>query len=183
MKYRSFIALETPEAVHKSLVERLLYLKTNRGVNWVKEQNLHLTLLFLGDVESTRIPVLEKILTEHAARQEAFPLALKGLELFPAKAPRLIWASLESQDDALFRWHKDLLKAVRGEGFEPDVKPLRLHITLGRIRSALPVPLEREVLQSTINKGIYSYDTLTLYRSVLKPEGPVYHVLHQYKLA
>jgi 2'-5' RNA ligase len=182
MKYRSFIALEAPAQVHSCLAERLAALKPVRGVNWVKEQNLHLTLLFLGDVESVQIPELEKILDAHTARRKAFPLALKGLELFPAKAPRLVWASLASQDDTLTLWHKDLLKALQGEGFEPDVKPLRLHITLGRIKSILPATLEREIMQSPVEQGFFLYDTLTLYRSLLKPEGPTYHVLNQYKL-
>ncbi|MBW6514086.1 MAG: RNA 2',3'-cyclic phosphodiesterase [Candidatus Syntrophosphaera sp.] len=182
MKYRSFIALEAPAQVHACLADRLAALRTVRGVNWVKEQNLHLTLLFLGDVESVLIPELEKVLDAHTARRNAFSLALKGLQLFPAKAPRLVWASLASQDDALSLWHKELLKTLRAEGFEPDAKPLRLHITLGRIKSALPADLEREIMQSAVEQGFFAYDTLTLYRSVLKPEGPTYHVLNQYKL-
>lgn len=182
MRYRTFIALEAPEPVQKSLAERLMFLRPVSGVKWVSEQNLHLTLLFLGDVESTSIPLLEKILAERTRGQKAFPLSVKGLELFPAKNPRLIWASLASPEDALYSFHKDLLGRIRKESFEPDVKPLRLHITMGRIKSPLPVSVERDIMQSEVDKGIHEYDTITLYRSVLKPEGPTYHILEQYKL-
>ncbi len=182
MLYRCFIALEAPDEVRKNLAERLLYLKGNRGVNWVQEQNLHLTLLFLGDVDSVRIPELEQIIDDSTARLKAFPLALRGVELFPAKSPRLIWASQDSQDDSIFALHKDLQKSVRQADFEPDVKPLRLHITMGRIKSALPVTLERDILQSAVEKGIHPYSAVTLYRSVLKPEGPTYHILKQFIL-
>ncbi|MGC9361734.1 MAG: RNA 2',3'-cyclic phosphodiesterase [Candidatus Syntrophosphaera sp.] len=182
MKYRTFIALEAPEPVHKSLAERLMFLRPVQGVKWVRDQNLHLTLLFLGDVESTAMPVLEKTLAGHAQGQKAFNLNVKGLELFPAKKPRLVWASLANPDKDLFDFHKDLINSIRREGFEPDIKPLRLHITLGRIRSPLPVSLERDIMQSDVDTGTYAYDKITLYRSVLKPEGPTYHVLEQYKL-
>lgn len=159
-----------------------MFLRPVSGVKWVSEQNLHLTLLFLGDVESTSIPLLEKILAERTQGQKAFPLSVKGLELFPAKNPRLIWASLASADKDLSTFHKNLLGKIRREGFEPDIKPLRLHITLGRIKTPLPVSLERDIMQSEVDNATYAYDTVTLYRSVLKPEGPTYHVLEQYKL-
>lgn len=182
MNYRCFIALEAVEAVRRNLEEHLSRFRVQLGVNWVTPANLHLTLLFLGDVEAALIPDLEKILADSAKQAAAFPLALQGLEIFPAKQPRLIWATLAAQNEDIFRWHKDLLASVRAAGFEPDAKPLRLHITLGRIKSALPVWLEREIMQSAVDSATYPYDTITLYRSVLKPEGPTYHILNQCKL-
>ncbi len=182
MTYRTFIALEAPPKPRTSLAGILRWLRPHPGVNWVKEENLHLTLLFLGDVDSARIPDLAKILAEAAGRSAPFELELKGLELFPWKAPRLVWARLEAPDDALHRWQKHLLSDIRAEGFEPDAKALKLHITLGRIKTALPTPLERDILQSEVEQGGFAYDTVTLYRSVLKPEGPSYHSLAQYQL-
>ena len=182
MLYRTFIALEAPDPPRQCLVEKLRWLRTHPGVSWVKEENLHLTLLFLGDVDSDRIPDLISILAEAAGRGAPFELELKGLELFPWRAPRLIWSSLGARDDALDRWHRRLLSDIRKEGYEPDAKPLKLHVTLGRIKSALSPTLERDILQSEVEKGFFAYDTLSLYRSVLKPEGPTYHILEQFKL-
>jgi len=179
MLYRTFIALEVPDRPRACLAEKLRWLRGTPGVKWVREDNLHLTLLFLGDVDSARIPDLARVMTEAAGRSAPFELALKGLELFPWKSPRLIWASLEALDDSLYRWHKHLLSEIRTEGFKPDAKPLKLHITLGRIKSALPPTLEREILQSEVERGSFTYDRITLYRSVLKPEGPTYHSLEQ----
>ena len=64
MNYRTFIALEPPKSVFLNLKEKLNIFKSTQGVNWVKEQNLHLTLLFLGDVDSTRINELSGILEQ-----------------------------------------------------------------------------------------------------------------------
>ena len=93
-----------------------------------------------------------------------------------------MWATLLEQDDSLFQWHKSLLKEVRKAGFEPDIKPLKLHITLGRIKTKLPLARKR-ILESKVDKDFFSYDTITLYRSILKPEGPVYQILDQYNLS
>ncbi len=183
MNYRTFIALEPPKSVFLNLKEKLNTFKSTQGVNWVKEQNLHLTLLFLGDVDSTRINELSGILEQATEIAAPFNLSLQGLELFPYKDPRLVWATLLEQDDSLFQWHKSLLKEVRKAGFEPDIKPLKLHITLGRIKTKLPVSKEREILESKVDKDFFSYDTITLYRSILKPEGPVYQILDQYNLS
>lgn len=182
MNYRSFIALEVPTPPRECLVQKLRWLRPNPGVNWVKEENLHLTLLFLGDVDSARIPDLAAILKEATESSGPFQLALNGLNIFPNKFPRMIWAGLSDEGDKLSVWHKRLLGEVRRAGFEPDPKPLKLHITLGRIKASLPATLERDILQSEVEKGFYAYSRVTLYRSVLKPEGPSYNILEQYIL-
>jgi RNA 2',3'-cyclic 3'-phosphodiesterase len=182
MKYRTFIALETPQQVHTCLTERLLAFRNNHGVNWVAENNLHLTLLFLGDVEQGMIPELKETIKQTVKGLRTPELALRGLELFPARAPRLIWASLDCKNDIIYSLHKELLYPIRQMNIEPDIKQLKLHITLGRIKSSLPVSLEREIMQSPVKKDFFGYNTLTLYRSVLKPGGPTYHILEQFSL-
>ncbi|HNZ44288.1 MAG TPA: 2'-5' RNA ligase family protein, partial [Candidatus Syntrophosphaera thermopropionivorans] len=87
MNYRTFIALEPPKSVFLNLKEKLNTFKSTQGVNWVKERNLHLTLLFLGDVDSTRINELSGILEQATEIAAPFNLSLQGLELFPYKEP------------------------------------------------------------------------------------------------
>ena len=182
MNYRSFIALEAPEALRRSLTERLRLWRAQRGVKWVEDQNLHLTLVFLGDVESDRIPEVEALLEEHLAGCAPFRLEPRGVEIFPAREPRLIWCSLSSADERLQRLHRELVSSLRRTGFAPDAKPLKLHITLGRIRQALPPALEREIMAGEIDTAARDFHTLTLYRSVLRPEGPLYHELRRFRL-
>lgn len=182
MNYRCFIALEAPPPVHNSLAGRLAEYRRQPGVNWVKPENLHLTLLFLGDVEVSQLEELDLALDSALQDAEAFELQLKGLELFPAKAPRLIWASLKTRDETIFSVHKTLLNATRELGLVPDPKPLKLHITLGRIKSRLPVAFEERVITGRVDTGVHPYTQLSLYRSVLRPEGPSYYLISKYEL-
>lgn len=182
MTYRCFIALEPPEAVAKCLQTRLRELNSNPQVKWVSPQNLHVTMLFLGDTDASLIPDIAAVVERHADEFPTPKLSLRGLELFPSREPRLVWASLKSEDDAIFGLHKALLKDIRALGCSPDPKPLKLHITLGRTKTTLPVWLEESVLKSSVDSMLYDYSRLTIYRSVLRPEGPTYHILHQFEL-
>ena len=94
-----------------------------------QEDNLHLTLLFLGDVDSARIPDLARVMTEAAGRSAPFELALKGRN-------SSLGNRRGSSGPAWRRWTTPftagtsiLLSEIRTEGFKPDAKPLKLHIT------------------------------------------------------
>ncbi|NLW18506.1 MAG: RNA 2',3'-cyclic phosphodiesterase [Candidatus Cloacimonetes bacterium] len=182
MRYRSFIALETPEKPKRSLERALERFRPHPGVNWVKDENLHLTLLFLGDVDVNRIGELSEVLSESCANAAAFSLTIRGLEIFPYKSPRLVWATLADAEGSLANWHKKLLGKIRHAGFEPDSKPLKPHITLGRIKKAIPPALQNEILTAKVEPGFFPYDRVTLFRSILHGDGPIYQALESFEL-
>lgn len=78
--------------------------------------------------------------------------------------------------------NKQLVSSLSDLGLDPDIKDLKLHVTLGRIKDQQSVHFEREVMAFPIGKEDHRWDTVTLYRSTLKPEGPVYTILNQYYL-
>jgi len=184
MKLRTFIALELPE-IHKQAV--INYLGTwsrsfPNGINWVKPENLHLTLLFIGETQSGDIARIQAALFELMLKTESFELSCLGFELFPAVEPRLLWVKLDTPDKGKFTFAKELNRTVRQIGYVPDVKALRLHITVGRIKARQPVWMEEEFLKSELPRQTACYNTVTFYQSVLKPDGPVYSPLEQYTL-
>lgn len=184
MKLRTFIALELPE-IHKQNVLQYLNLWSQahrNGINWVKPENLHLTLLFIGETQNADIPDLSKALFDFLIKTSGFELKCLGFELFPAREPRLIWVKLDTQDRGIFRLAKDLNRAVRDCGYEPDAKSLKLHITVGRIKTRQPAWLEQEIMQSQLDQEPALYDTVTFYQSVLMPDGPVYTPLRQFNM-
>jgi RNA 2',3'-cyclic 3'-phosphodiesterase len=184
MKLRTFIALELPE-IHKQAI--LTYLNSwsklhRNGINWVKPENLHLTLLFIGDTNSEDIAQIKEAVFETVPKADSFRLKCLGFELFPAVEPRLLWVKLESMDKRIFTFAKELNRAIRGLGLEPDAKSLKLHITVGRIKSRQPIWLEQEFLQAALPLESAEYHDVTLYQSILKQDGPVYTALEQFIL-
>lgn len=184
MKLRTFIALELPEIHKQDILQYLnMWSRAHRnGINWVKPENLHLTLLFIGDTENADVPELSKAMFDVVIRSSGFSFKCLGFELFPAREPRLIWVKLDTQDKAVFQLAKDLNRAVRECGYEPDAKSLKLHITVGRIKTRQPAWLEQEIMQSQLVQESAVYDTVTFYQSVLKPDGPVYTAIQQFNM-
>lgn len=181
---RTFLALQLPPTLEQKLRELIkrYHRSTPVGVNWVAEQNLHLTLLFIGDVPEHMIKELDLSLSELLSQQEAFSIKAEGLELFPAVQPRLLWLKLSAEHDSIFKLNRTLVKHVSALGCAPDPKVLKLHVTLARIKTQFPEPLARELLATDLKTGYFSYDRLTLFRSTLAPTGSSYNVINSYKL-
>lgn len=182
---RIFFALDLPDNLARELKGILGYLsrRSPGGINWVAHQNLHLTVNFIGDVPEHLAGELatgiQSILQEFAA----FEFQAEGLELFPAKNPRLLWLKLSGMEDMAHKLNRKVLSFARELGLKPDAKKLKLHITLGRIKSPQSADFERSAIEYPIsNKEILRWDSPTLYRSTLSPKGPIYKVLQQYKL-
>ncbi len=181
---RTFIALEIPEEPRQQICEYLRQWQglSTRGINWVKPENLHLTMLFIGDTESAMVPRIIRKMENVCEQYDPFQLSISGCELFPPVNPRLLWVKLNAEDRSIFSMPTAFNKELHGLGIEPEMKALKLHITMGRIKSQQPEWLEREFHQANFDIDSFEYDTLTLYQSVLRPDGPVYTPLEQFSL-
>ena len=181
---RTFIALELPAELKAELIAVInrFRLRTPEGVNWVKPENLHLTMVFIGDVQPERVAEIDAAIQILLEGFPAFNFKALGLELFPASEPRMIWAKLEAENEDVFKLQRRMLGALRSLEIQPDRKPLKLHITLARTKTFIEPELAREIMQSEINKQSMVYPSLCLFRSVLSPSGPNYSVLEQYNL-
>lgn len=153
-----------------------------KGINLVKPENLHLTLLFIGDTDEQEIPAIKAVIRECISEVNAFELRMLGIELFPSVSPRLVWAKLDTQTRDIFLLAKDLGKKISELKVQPDIKSLKLHITLGRIRQQQSPEAERLFISTTLPAETAAYDTVTLYQSVLLPTGPVYKPIETYKI-
>ncbi|HNX03051.1 MAG TPA: RNA 2',3'-cyclic phosphodiesterase [Candidatus Cloacimonas sp.] len=181
---RTFIALELPKPLKSELGSVInKYAKaTPPFVNWVKPENLHLTLLFIGDVQPQEIRVIEEVLEKEWEGLSPFSFCAEGLEFFPAINPHLLWLKLSSESDGIFKLNRRLLKELSTRGIEADKKPMKLHITLARLKASLSPALEREIMSSKITSEPLDFDCLCLFKSQLYPEGPQYTILNKYNL-
>ena len=181
---RTFIALELPKPL-KSRLDSVInrYSKvTPVGVNWVKPENLHLTLLFIGDVQPAQLSEIEEVLSHQLTKIPAFNFTSEGLEFFPATNPHLLWLKLSSETDDIFKLNRCLIRELSTKGIMPDKKAMKLHITLARLKMNLAPELEREIMSKDLKQGPLVFDSICLYKSLLLPEGPQYTILNKYNL-
>jgi 2'-5' RNA ligase len=103
-KIRSFIAVELPGEIQQALAGLETKFKASGGapVKWVEPKNIHLTLKFLGDVDSGNINSITTALREASRGVRPFSITLSGTGVFPdARRVRVVWVGLEGDLDKL----------------------------------------------------------------------------------
>ncbi|MEW6727512.1 MAG: RNA 2',3'-cyclic phosphodiesterase [Bacillota bacterium] len=151
------------------------------GVKWVEQENLHLTVKFLGEVQDVLVPDITLKVRESLAGLEPFELLLQGTGTF-GRPPRVIWVGVGGDLEALRRVWDRVEDALVPAGFPRETRGFKPHLTLGRVREGHKVhlPGERVGMDDAAPFAVSSVD---LMRSVLTPRGPVYSVLSKVVLA
>ncbi len=181
---RLFIAIPLPKEVvnHVRRIQKALS-RLGLEARWIPPRNLHLTLKFLGEVDSQQIPLIGAALQNVCRKFNSLLLKTGGLGVFPGgKNPRVLWVGVKATDDSLFRLQADLGKTLAAAGFPQDQKPFRAHLTLARFRYPPdPQILKRVLLEQDGNTPASFYVTrIVLYHSQLKPKGAEYSALFHY---
>ncbi|MFZ2444939.1 MAG: RNA 2',3'-cyclic phosphodiesterase [Syntrophobacteraceae bacterium] len=175
---RSFIAVELPGTVRRMLEELSGELrKSDAAVGWVKPDGIHLTLKFLGNVAPEVIERIKPVLAEVASRALPFRIQAAGCGAFPTiKQPRVIWAGVRGESEPLVRLQKEVETAMVPFGFEPENRPFRPHLTLGRVRGRQRLHALQQILLARREFTAEPFDVteLVLYKSELRPDGARY---------
>lgn len=189
---RLFIALETNDAMQQAIAaaQQILRRRGDLAIRWVKPAQAHLTLQFLGNVVSARIPALVAAVAPAVAVHNVLLLRGGDVGAFPSvESPRVLWLGLRGADDALLALQRSVADAVRTvEGVVADRKPFRPHLTLGRVErlhrdewGIAPIvgALTRPV---SVPPAAWPVESVALFRSVLGAGGPRYTVLERFPL-
>jgi 2'-5' RNA ligase len=184
---RAFIAIELPEDV-KRFLERIStkLKKCGADVGWVRTENIHLTLKFLGSVRPDLIPSIEEAVAPVFGEQSPVNLAVRGLGVFPGmRSPRVVWTGCVDSSKALGPLVAKLEESLEPLGFTKEKRPFSPHLTLGRARSNKRVPdLVEELRQNLDVSGPeFTADHAVLFQSVLKPTGAEYRPLRSFGFA
>ncbi|MGH8003771.1 MAG: RNA 2',3'-cyclic phosphodiesterase, partial [Limisphaerales bacterium] len=154
-------------------------------VGWVKKENLHLTLKFLGETPLEKLDDLKKNLSASLKGQTAFPFSLSGAGGFPnLNRARVLWVGVSEGKEKLAELAQRVEKATRPLGFPSENRGFSAHLTVGRVKEGrLSEGLLAKVRACTFEaKGIIVSEVV-LYQSVLAPEGSVYTPLERFELA
>lgn len=178
---RAFVALEIPPDLQRSIARQSAALKkeTPQAVRWVAAENIHLTFRFLGDTSASSLQELTRDLAAVVSQQPPFAISLGGFGVFPnLKRPRVIWVGIQAAPE-LERLQRAIESTCTRLGYPAEEKTFNPHLTLGRIREEADLAALRNALQNfQIGPlGSLTVNNLTLFRSDLRPQGPVYTAL------
>ena len=184
---RSFIAFELPAAVISRLDSVQQELKALQlKARWVRPQNIHLTLKFLGNIDPAAVEKIGQAMAEAAGDCAPIALTVDGIGFFPGlRRPRVLWVGLGGATGVLLDLQRNLAERLAAIGFAKDKRSFKAHLTLGRIRQAVdPNVLSRAVEDySDLESLKFTADRIILFKSDLKPSGAVYSHLKQAKLS
>ncbi len=145
---RCFVAVEIMEPAY-SEVRRLIENWSRRltGVRWSREDQLHITIKFLGDVDNRLLPEVCSKLRAAATSTAPFAVSLAGLGTFPiGRPPRVIWAGIEQGSHQLSHLHQQLDQGLAEVGVAREGRKFTPHLTLGRVGKACDRELLAELL-------------------------------------
>jgi 2'-5' RNA ligase len=183
---RCFIAIPLPSETHQELSQIQSQLKeTEADVKWVKNDNIHLTLKFLGDVKEEKIKIISKELRGVANKSTGFESGIGNLGTFPTLSnPRVIWIGISKNEDKIVKLQQRIEEILTPLGFERETRPFHAHLTLGRVRSKKNINRLTEKLKSLSSPEFkpFMIDKITLFQSTLKPTGAEYSALDEFKL-
>ena len=174
---RLFVAIELPETVR----DRLVGLQGGvPGARWLTDDQLHLTLRFIGEVtEDVGHDIDDALLT---IRAPAFELELSGVGEFGGNNSRALWAGVRA-NGALVHLQKKVETALQRIGLEPETRKFSPHVTLARLKAA---PREK-VMQFLSHYGLFASGPFKVERFVLFSShqgsgGSIYHAERVYPL-
>jgi len=138
--WRLFIAIEIPSPVRRLVgqhIDRLRAELPEARASWTREQNLHLTLKFLGNTPVARVEALSRAVQRAAAKVPAFELAIRGSGLFPARGkPKVLWIGMIDSSGNLDRLYRLLEEECEQLGFPRETRSFHPHLTIARLREA-----------------------------------------------
>jgi 2'-5' RNA ligase len=179
---RSFIAIELPRELKLSLVRLQDKLKpeSRAPVKWVDPENIHLTLKFLGNIDSGLTGRITSALGEAIQGVPPFDIEVSGLGVFPnIRRVQVVWVGLAGEVAKLAQLQQRIETCLVPLGFAAEARSFTPHLTLGRVRD-YAAPDERQKLGQLINGIAFeagcrvNVDAIHLIRSQLTREGPVY---------
>lgn len=185
---RAFIAIGLPQEIKESLTQLQQELKaTQADVKWVRPDNIHLTLKFLGEIDDTALEKITDIINGVAGKISAFKLRINSLGAFPKiDSPRVIWVGVDAGDKEVKEIATQLEGKIEKLGIPKEDRPFSSHITIGRTKSGLNRQNLVGVLKDKFDLGGKNLEffasKITLFKSTLSPKGPTYEILKEVNL-
>jgi len=182
-RIRAFIAIEIPNEIRAGIcqVQAAVRASRLRGA-WVRPENMHLTLKFLGDIRPDEIETIAGMMAEACKRYEPFQLTVRGMGVFPgADRPRVLWVGIGGQVDVLEKLQHSLAQQLAEGGYPDEKRRFHAHLTLARFKGPVAAQelLAAMRAQAAFETEPFAVRETILFQSVLRPTGAQYSALHR----
>ena len=178
---RLFIAVDIEESLRRRIAAELPRLRTIAGgARWVRPELIHLTLVFLGEVDGATAPRIEEHARAVAERQPPIVLRARGGGIYgKPRGPRVLWIGLEGDLAPLAGVQQDLTRELTPLGFAPEARAFSPHLTLARARAPRGDPALSACHEALagLDWGESRASALVVYRSEMSRDGPHYTAL------
>lgn len=140
-------------------------------IKWVKTENLHITLAFLGNVPIDRLSLICDIIESASKTNNPFEINLEGLGFFPnIRQPKILWIGI-NKSTPLLDIKRQIDSKLQQVGISYDKKPFSPHITIARFKQ--PIVIEKQILNFNFKAAFQARD-IHLVKSELLKAGPIY---------
>jgi len=186
MRHRIFIAINLPQDVKRGLVK----CQSNwpeLPAKWVREDSLHITLAFLGELPDEELPDILRICEDVSKRHRSFNIRLEKICYGPPEKmpPRMVWSEGEKSKE-LAELKDDLENSLAGNlDYTPDSRSFSPHITLGRINTWEFRKMEPEDCPQVAEEISLSFrvGSIEIMESQLRRGGSIYTILQSFPLS
>jgi len=177
---RTFLAVEIPENIRKVIHDFIqIEAKKELPIKWVAFENLHITLKFLGEIDDKMKAEITPAIAEISQKHNPFGVQFAGLGCFPnPRNPRIVWVGVKQGGEELCAIAADLENELARFGFKEE-KRFHPHLTIGRVRQFCKVD---DILAKKVLPDVFRVDSVVLFKSTLRPDGPTYEKLDDYVL-
>jgi 2'-5' RNA ligase len=171
---RAFLGITVPEELKSSIISMQKKL-SGYDVKLVEPENLHFNLKFFSEISDEDVEKLKSILSDVCKQFKPFDVKIAGIGAFPnPEYIRVAWVGIKDGREKLIALAEAIQDSVLPLGFEKE--RFEPHLTLGRVRSGRDKERLYDLLKKldAIEVGSMKVDKITLFQSILGPQGPVY---------
>lgn len=182
---RTFLAIPLPSEIRDYLISFVQpIMDRDNHINWVKQENIHITIAFLGDTDPTVVEEQAKGIEDLLVQYPAVDMGLTDTGIFPhANNPRVLWVGAMPFNTSLVNLVGGLKDHLRSLGYELDNRKFQPHITLGRVKSiSRKSNFIHDFLSSEVRAMDFTVGEIIWYESTLTAAGAVYKELKTFKL-
>ena len=186
---RLFVACEVPDDVKESIGGVIDELRRRSGsaVRWIRPEGVHVTLKFLGEVPVRKLPAVKLAIQEAVVGHSPFELEFSNIGTFGGREGlRIMWVGIAGDVLRLEALVRAVNAALAVVGFEPERRPFRPHLTLGRVRDEIPTrqraQIEVDVGKLEVPDTSWRTAHVSLMRSRLTAQGASYEVIATFPL-